>query len=960
MASATGAWGGRNAGNNRGRLRVVTSQSPSSVGSGTSSVTLTVDVYLQSEYGVVWNGFSVSISGALSWTGSADVNHGSGGGETRIARRTLTVSTQYASTVSRRFTASISGLNLFPTPPSVSVTHVVPARPISKPNAATGVSASRSSDTRQNVSWSVSSTSARPISSQTVQRRETNSAGTWLSWKNVSGTLSGGARSWADSGTVANRQYQYRVVTRNSAGSATSSRSLSVRTTPAAPSIGSAVKQPDGSVRVSFTPNTPYSDYLTHVLQDNPGGTGWVTVKTQAGSGAFVHEDPNPAVTHRYRVATRSTYSNPGTLTSAYSAASNIVQLLAAPDAPTRTAPSGVLDRDADIPFAWSHNAVDSSDQTAYELRYRVNGGAWVTLTGTTASTRTLTALGVSGTVEWQVRTKGAHPDWSPWSSIGSFTLAATPTVAINSPDGSDLHESRVTLLIGYDQQDGSPQSRVQAELVHDGTVVETLSWSGTGDTGVFKTALDDDTEYTVRVRVQAGNGLWSDWDSVTFTTEFPAPSPVAVVGEWDRDSGAVVLDFEIENEPAEYRWTGVPGASVSEKVVGGQVVARNLIHNGSFEYVDGSDVPLGWQGNYATIMAASMSEAGVPSDFFFAPYGGVVGDRLGIAVGEDGESVYVSNSTPFPVTAGEWVGFGALVSTYLFPPEARIGVRFLDDNNAAVGGLAGTEYEYAAYPDGTEIIGAAQVPAGATRARVLVYAKENPPHGVALYVDAVRADTAASELEALNAVQHYFDGDTQAQAPIEALTVQRRDTSDSPWVTIAEHVDPGTTITDPVPALGAPEYRAISHTALPSSTTGPVLELPWVHGPHDLVYVNTGPGFELVGTARGDQASNEYAIEQSSFHAAGIELPIAIFGTSETGSVSFTGRIFDPRIGVEPVTTRDEWRALLRHRQVVCYRDCQGRKMFGLLGVSFSQQGPIETVQITVDEVWHEEGAIA
>lgn len=201
-----------------------------------------------------------------------------------------------------------------------------------------------------------------------------------------------------------------------------------------------------------------------------------------------------------------------------------------------------------------------------------------------------------------------------------------------------------------------------------------------------------------------------------------------------------------------------------------------------------------------------------------------------------------------------------------------------------------------------------------------------------------------------------YFDGDTKTNGVTTGVTYQRRDTADSPWITLAEHIEPGTTITDPTPALGAPEYRAISHTTLPSSTTGAVTVAEWVHG-RDPIFVNTGPDYSVVGKAIGRHANDAYAVEQGTFPAAGFDFPLAMVGDGETGTTSFTGTIVAPFITDDGVTTRAGWREILRHRQVVCYRDCQGRKLYGLLSLAFAQDGPVETVTITVDEVWHREG---
>lgn len=708
MASdGVGKWSPTTGGNNRGRLTWQIDQSPVSVGAGTASVTLKLRVWYESRFSVVDSSNAYTISGAWTGSGSKSVSHGASGGTTLLYDDTISVPTSTAGTVKRSFTAAFSGINATPSIPSVSGSHTVAKRPVNPPSAATDVTPTRSSDTKYTISW----TPGAGAASQRVERRTFGAAG-WGAWQSVSGSLGAGVSSWTDTGTKANHAYAWRVITTNAGGSTPSSDSPTVRTTPAAPTNVSAYKNAGGDIFLTFNATQPYGESVTFLVEGRKGSGAWEALGTST-SETFLHESPDPAAAWSYRVATK--VALPVALTSAWSATSNTVALLGKPNPPTITGPSGALDRDAPITFTWLHNPVDTTAQVGYQLRYRVNGSSWTTLVGADDLTRTLGALGISGTLEWQVRTNGAHPDWSDWSAIASVTLAARPTVAINTPDGSDLPQSRVDLLIGYFQSDGSAQSRVQAELVRDGRVVETLNWSGTGDTGSFATALENATEYTVRVRVQAGNGLWSDWDSVTFTTDFPSPVPFEVGAEWDRESGAVIVSGEALREPA----TG--------------------------------------------------------------------------------------------------------------------------------------------------------------------------------------------EMEA------------------QFLTYQRRDHEDAPWVTLVADVEPGTTVVDPVPALGAPEYRVISHTDLPSSTTGPVTVVPLPRGFWP-VYLNTGPGFQdTVALYDNTQYSPNTERGKTRHRRAGRRFPVTKWGAHRDHSYTLTATVSP----TSPGSSVTDVQALEDEPYVACYRDVLGHKHF-------------------------------
>src|SRR5699024_5352869 len=142
---------------------------------------------------------------------------------------------------------------------------------------------------------------------------------------------------------------------------------------------------------------------LTFVIADRPAGAAWSQVGTIGGDAtSWTHTSPDPAKTHQYRV--RARIDSQGLMTSAYSTASAVVQLQAPPLAPTLVSPTGVVDRDEGITFVWEHNPVDTSDQAAYRLQYRLGTSTWTTLTGTTVQERTIAAPGVSGTLEWRVQ----------------------------------------------------------------------------------------------------------------------------------------------------------------------------------------------------------------------------------------------------------------------------------------------------------------------------------------------------------------------------------------------------------------------------------------------------------------------------------------------------------------------------------------------------------------------------
>ncbi|WP_313276777.1 fibronectin type III domain-containing protein [Timonella senegalensis] len=421
------------------------------------------------------------------------------------------------------------------------------------PAAPTSPTVTRVSDTTQNVGWSRAATSAAPYVNQYVERRD-NVATAWI---RASGALAGTATAFTDTTTVANRRYDYRVVAENAGGIGTSAV-VSINTTPAAPTGVTAVKV-GTTIEVSWTRTATQAGITAHEVWDKPAGGVGVLVATVAGTAtAWTDATPDTAKTHQYYVVARA-----GTLASAASTPSNVVQLLAPPLAPSRVGPTGAVDRAKAVLFAWKHEAVDTTAQSAYELQYRVNGGSWVVLTGTTAQTRSVTALGVSGTLEWQVRTKGQHASFGPWSAVWTFTLASQPTVLVSTPSGV-YGSSRVTVVWAYANVDPSGQAQFEAELVRDGLTLEVKSGDSSAGTVSFGFSLVDREAYLVRVRVRSASGLWSDWAESEFTTDFPLPVTVEPIPVFDPATGAVTVTFTDPPMPSTYEWTGPPNASPS------------------------------------------------------------------------------------------------------------------------------------------------------------------------------------------------------------------------------------------------------------------------------------------------------------------------------------------------------------------------------------------------------------
>lgn len=497
----------------------------------------------------IWSKYSVNDNITIVYggagAGSAGYNWVSSGGEVWVRSDLIPISPGQTLT----FTAQITGLYNSQSP-SVSASI---SRPYNAPAAPSGLTATRQTDSKIVLSWSNNATSAAPYSGIQVQRRA--DAGQWVTIANL-----GAVTGYTDTGTSAGHRYDYQIQATGPGGSSGWYRinyQSDVSTTPVAPTGVTATKNAAGGIDTSAT----YSGYgwgiTFDVAESTDGGVTWTTRATGLSSPSWTHVSPDQSVTHAYRW--RAVASEPGapspdpTLYGPWSAASATVQLLTPPNPPSSLSPNGVIfDGSASRTFLWQHNPIDTTSQTAYELRYRVAGGSWTTLTGTTSSSRTFAGdtFANGSSWEWQVRTRGQHADFSDWSPVATFQTAARPTVAISAPDG-DIATSLVTVSWAFFSAAGVAQRSWMAELIRAGQVVETLQDVGTASTATFASRLSDGETVQVRVTVTDTNGLTSLPDVTTATTTFPMPLAPSVAVSWDRDQGAVLVSVAHERVPA-------------------------------------------------------------------------------------------------------------------------------------------------------------------------------------------------------------------------------------------------------------------------------------------------------------------------------------------------------------------------------------------------------------------------
>lgn len=545
MAEPT--WGPIVTGTYSARIGVEMVQSPAKVSATTSSVTVTARIWLWTQYRAMNDSVTVSWSGSFG-SGSATVtanvgSHTAWSKSNRQVLRTVTrtVSPSFSSTTASSLSASVSGLAAVGNKTMrASGAITTGRRPVSAPAAPSSVVVSRGTDYRHAVSWKLPAhTASAPVTNIVVQRRVSGST----SFVTVA-TL-GRASSWTDTSTVPGKTYQWRVYARNSGGRSTiSPPSELVHTSPLAPK-GVRAQRTGTDVRLTWTaPAGPATSYEIAYSPRSSGYTypGWTTTGT---SYTVSSPDPTEPLTYAVRARTPGMF---GTLTSAW-AHSNEVQLLTAPSSPTLLAPTAVEASDP-VRLSWQHNPIDTTDQSAFEVRWRVKGTSGWTSTGRRASTRAWHTLdaGTWGTqepMEWQVRTWGQHTGPSPWSSLKTTTVSERPSVTLTSPVEPAWPSSSVRIVWSFHDPEDSAQAAFRVRLLDvDGNELWSMRrpWLSRVVTPDYR--LQDGMSYVVAVSAQDAAGLWSEEVTQQIDVTYAPPPPAHLVAERIPDVGAVAVSI--------------------------------------------------------------------------------------------------------------------------------------------------------------------------------------------------------------------------------------------------------------------------------------------------------------------------------------------------------------------------------------------------------------------------------
>lgn len=231
--------------------------------------------------------------------------------------------------------------------------------------------------------------------------------------------------------------------------------------------------------------------------------------------------------------------------------------LATVPDAPTTFDTEAAFIVGDTVRLRWTHNSEDSSEQERAQIELKAGGStSTVSVAEDTYHDLSLSGYADGAEVEWRVRTKGAHPDWSPWSATRSFSVYERPTLmcVATRNDGTPLDED--TPLIAYPlkvQLDASGGGN--AVSGYHISIVSASDTSYTDDYGEDVTVaagevvfdadfgvqddpftadlqasdglfLRDATDYSIIADVSMQSGLRATSDPVAFTVDFDSTVP--------------------------------------------------------------------------------------------------------------------------------------------------------------------------------------------------------------------------------------------------------------------------------------------------------------------------------------------------------------------------------------------------------------------------------------------------
>lgn len=184
----------------------------------------------------------------------------------------------------------------------------------------------------------------------------------------------------------------------------------------------------------------------------------------------------------------------------------------------TGVSPNGTVGY-GDVSFSWLYSITTGTPQRAYEIRYKVDGGAYVT-TGKVISSATQAIVNIptSGTVAWSVRAYNQDDVASDWSSDLTFVNVAPP----QAPTITSISATSRPVVTWS----SADQIAYQVQILNNGNVLEDSGMIYSGSNSYTSDEYYPDGTYLVKIRIVNQYGRTSDWASSEFTLTSTLTAP--------------------------------------------------------------------------------------------------------------------------------------------------------------------------------------------------------------------------------------------------------------------------------------------------------------------------------------------------------------------------------------------------------------------------------------------------
>lgn len=543
-------------------------QSPSTVSNGTTSVTVTLKIYLGTKYYAYDSAVNWAISGSIASSGSISFDHNSGtawssSNQTLLATRTRTVTPSFSGTVSTSITATVSGLAAIAGTASVSGTWTTAKRPIIAPDAPTGLTATRVSDGTTTLDWNnVNPTDvAAPYQGIEIERYDYETSGPWTNIYDSSVIETRSA-----TGTVADKKYAFRVRATNTAGASGYTANAVIFTTPSTPTNVKATRNVN-DIDVTWTNNATFADQweVWHRTNGVRDGAALATVSVPS----YKHVAPNTGQQHSYEIRAKVS-SGSGATISAYSTASGSIQLTDNPPGAVSSVTPATSTITTPKPTLGLTMAAIATGQTQKgQWQFATDTGfttgvvlveepdADLRLSGATTEAPTLAQLTLTnGTWYMRARAIDINGVPGPWSATSTLTVNTPVPPTPTAVAASNVTSTQPTLT-ATEAVDGAGRS----------TKFEWTIATNSGFTTGVKTVIEPDFDYRasgvgtevvpvesrltlngiywLRARAVTVDGAQSAWSAgVSFTLALPLPA--APSGVTPVDLATVSTDFPL------------------------------------------------------------------------------------------------------------------------------------------------------------------------------------------------------------------------------------------------------------------------------------------------------------------------------------------------------------------------------------------------------------------------------